>query len=776
MSLNNGKGNEMDTDSSKYLVPRVIESTSFLKERVNLLADIYDAIGSKVPSDVKPTVPRTLLQRLPRHMRRRAMSHNIKRLPAIMRKFGAINLSKSKHRKKAPSRYWRRRPKNLYKNYIQRQRSVKWLETHIWHAKRFHMKSLWGFKIADRSFQKAHRAIYRSSKTHSTVADISFIRCIQIEGPSQEYIIEKMNGCCGIGKLTSFSFKPALKGLYEKTIMFYSLNQYPVKFIGPIRYLWIEDESNKKLLILWIHPSIFDEVMDNIKSIFSLVHPTDLEMEKEPKTLDDYKSFKNNGTIKKYIGNNVTVNDISDEMNRFRLCGPKSLNILFRSFKITSISRNAQKIVSTSFTPGNCQPNCIISLTVSCPNNVKRKGLLSGTENEDLFNIQINENDMFQIHNIGLDKEKYIEMYGENNIKIYLVNRKIQKFGISSVYDGFDIIIPKIFAREFWQNIQLSSGHVSGMESIKHLVFESCQFRFPIDVPDSVISQREESNETTELLTKYEKKPWNRRKQYWRKFKIMFPFSFEWNRLVNEWKVESHIEKLNEDVFVIRERETLDIINSFLKNKIISLPEKLITDNCNGLVPVSITPCNRGIPKRYALLCSIDDEEIFKKGMIKMNEEKNEIIFKNDDIGKNKARTLEEFEKNYEWKTVSLLEMFPSERIIKANKEISCKKIKKHKIKCRLERREKRLAIEKLEQEEKASCTYIKSSSPYQIIGRVVSGSYSFSKSQGHALGYIPLVALYKQSIRTNILFRNTNSFNYFQATLSIIMDECLEP
>lgn len=242
MSVKKENDNIMDIENSEFIVPRVIESTSFLKERINLLADIYDAIGSKVPSDVKPSMPRTLLQRLPRHMRRRAMSHNIKRLPVAMRKFGKNHLSKSKHRKKAPSRYWRRRPINLYKNYIQRQRLYRWLETHIWHAKRFRMKAIWGFKIPDKSFQRSHRPIYRSSKIHSTVIDISYLKCIQIIGDSQESIIDKMNLCCGVGKLPSFSFKPAKNGLFEKTIMFYTKNKYPFGFIGPIRFLWAEDE------------------------------------------------------------------------------------------------------------------------------------------------------------------------------------------------------------------------------------------------------------------------------------------------------------------------------------------------------------------------------------------------------------------------------------------------------------------------------------------------------------------------------------------------------
>lgn len=57
--------------------------------------------------------PRTAVQRLPRHMRRRAMSYNIKRFPRVQRRFAFSAVSASKHRQKPPSRFWRRRPRNL---------------------------------------------------------------------------------------------------------------------------------------------------------------------------------------------------------------------------------------------------------------------------------------------------------------------------------------------------------------------------------------------------------------------------------------------------------------------------------------------------------------------------------------------------------------------------------------------------------------------------------------------------------------------------------------
>lgn len=44
-----------------------------------------------------------------------------------------------------------RRPHRLLRDYARRQRQFAWLETHIWHAKRFHMISRWGYKLVPSS-------------------------------------------------------------------------------------------------------------------------------------------------------------------------------------------------------------------------------------------------------------------------------------------------------------------------------------------------------------------------------------------------------------------------------------------------------------------------------------------------------------------------------------------------------------------------------------------------------------------------------------------------
>ena len=121
-------------------------------------------------------------QQVPRHMRRRAVSHNPRRLPRRLRPAHNSQRDKSGGEKKVvakrPSRRHRRRPSNLLEEYNRRQGEGRdrWLETHIWHAKRFHMASLWGHKIPHFPNDKGWRACYRAATAKCLMWDFSYLR------------------------------------------------------------------------------------------------------------------------------------------------------------------------------------------------------------------------------------------------------------------------------------------------------------------------------------------------------------------------------------------------------------------------------------------------------------------------------------------------------------------------------------------------------------------------------------------------------------------------
>lgn len=68
--------------------------------------------------------------------------------------------------------------------YQHRQRNKTWLPTHVWHAKRAHISEKWGFSIVTSPSLKCYRATHRSSTRTGAVAwDSSYYSSFILQGP-----------------------------------------------------------------------------------------------------------------------------------------------------------------------------------------------------------------------------------------------------------------------------------------------------------------------------------------------------------------------------------------------------------------------------------------------------------------------------------------------------------------------------------------------------------------------------------------------------------------
>lgn len=162
-----------------------------LPDSINVVNHVSTRIKElrKIYNDVATSKSEMLIhQMLPNYMRRRAMSHNPKRLPVKYRQIHTSQMSKSgleDQTRKRPSRKYRRKTSNLLKEYARRSKNNVWLETHIWHAKRFRMKKIWGYKIPYTPTDKRYKASYRAAVKHCLLQDISYYSCIEMSGPLQ---------------------------------------------------------------------------------------------------------------------------------------------------------------------------------------------------------------------------------------------------------------------------------------------------------------------------------------------------------------------------------------------------------------------------------------------------------------------------------------------------------------------------------------------------------------------------------------------------------------
>lgn len=125
---------------------------------------------------------RVVTQTLPKHMRRRAMSHNRILVPSRIRKIAKSGFTKTvKHpkrynpRKTARKRLMRARTDMLELfAYKHRHQDNVVLETHKFHAKRMKMTSRGKFRVAKKGFVKQLKTAYKWSLTNSFVMDKSF--------------------------------------------------------------------------------------------------------------------------------------------------------------------------------------------------------------------------------------------------------------------------------------------------------------------------------------------------------------------------------------------------------------------------------------------------------------------------------------------------------------------------------------------------------------------------------------------------------------------------
>ncbi|KAH6922394.1 hypothetical protein HPB50_013507 [Hyalomma asiaticum] len=214
-----------------------------------------DEIASLV-KDVERKYPKLISQQVPRHMRRR---------------------TPDPPKSKRPSRKHRRRPRNLLAEYARRQRRHVWLETHIWHAKRFKMADLWGYRVPLHPTDKGIRAAYRGSAKHVLLHDVSYYNCVELIG-SAETLVSKLALLTNADAGLTFGAKSYLPGTREGTVVLYRRNCYPFGAIGPAKFLWraaadqkdSDESKNDRQLWLWVHPAIHNEVTEELVSLFEL--------------------------------------------------------------------------------------------------------------------------------------------------------------------------------------------------------------------------------------------------------------------------------------------------------------------------------------------------------------------------------------------------------------------------------------------------------------------------------------------------------------------------
>ncbi|KAJ2487395.1 Ribonucleases P/MRP protein subunit pop1 [Coemansia sp. RSA 2050] len=294
-------------------------------------------------------------QTLPRHLRRRAASHNVKRMPVRLREKAISEMKKSAQSSKTlgesgkltnakkSNRYKRRRTRSVRAEYELRQAGKRWLETHIWHAKRMHMKEMAGVMVADSPNGRSHRAAYRAAMEKTFVQDVSFYRTIEVAGSAEDII--RLVGCLVAPQELAIAAPCHVSGSRMASLTLYRAGQYPLAALGPATALW-RPPVEGELRSMWIrvHPCIADPALSELANARSLLQGGQ---------------------------QTLTVDDISSDLVSFELLGNQSTQMLSSILSHTaspkSCGSSILQAIRTLPNPATLPENVVLALRIHDP-------------------------------------------------------------------------------------------------------------------------------------------------------------------------------------------------------------------------------------------------------------------------------------------------------------------------------------------------------------------------------------------------------------------------
>ncbi|TFK52515.1 POP1-domain-containing protein [Heliocybe sulcata] len=294
--------------------------------------------------DIKEAKTTRVWQGLPRQLRRRAASHDVRRVPARLREKARAEMDTARRKALGRSKPKRGKEKRITRteSFLRRQRDKTWLETHIWHAKRMHMENSWGYRLAVRPTEKSFRPSHRASVHGAILHDASYFGLIEIQAQEDDIKALLDRFCDPQGP--SPGSKRYTTGARVLETHAYEPGTFPYDLLGPVMVMWrppISNAANTRttdasdidpiqgrgkgkgkaktqeptqtgplLRTAWVrcHPSIFENVHSALISSASSV-------------LDAHKKAGSNDR-------EIRIHDLREHVNVFEIIGPKSSQVI----------------------------------------------------------------------------------------------------------------------------------------------------------------------------------------------------------------------------------------------------------------------------------------------------------------------------------------------------------------------------------------------------------------------------------------------------------------
>ncbi|CAE6531767.1 unnamed protein product [Rhizoctonia solani] len=291
-------------------------------------------------------------QTLPRHLRRRAASHDVRRVPVRLREKAKLEIDPTKRKKFLKLLKRKRRlasGSGRAESFAKRQQNKSWLETHLWHAKRMHMSDIWGYRLAERPTAKSYRPSHRAAVHGSTLNDVSYMVTLEVTG-EVESIISILKQCCDLGGVGPWAARYAPGARVCQTHI-YEVGAWPEGLIGPATVFWKPESPidtatsirpTNRALWIRIHPSTLKDTLSSLKSASEQIPDA----------------------------HRPEITDLSGDINTFELVGPRTSQVIHGALKLADPRLEVKqfwKSLPNARSPGNFSPGMVIGLTVHDP-------------------------------------------------------------------------------------------------------------------------------------------------------------------------------------------------------------------------------------------------------------------------------------------------------------------------------------------------------------------------------------------------------------------------
>ncbi|KAJ1977992.1 Ribonucleases P/MRP protein subunit pop1 [Dimargaris xerosporica] len=547
----------MSLVGSKGSGPTAVEPLTFLNERAAEVQALHKAV-----SNADMTSKARAFQTLPRHLRRRQASHNPNRMPMRLRKRAEWEMKQSGGVAKKPakqSRYWRRRPGRIADEFKRRQESKRWLETHIWHAKRMKMTKRWNFMVAEHSNERNIRANYRAAKHLVLATDMSYHAFIELSG--SELWLTSVLVAMTDPTAPNVNSAHFLYGHHQCTTVLYHPGHYPYGCIGPVTLLWCPVDSNSiqagesmaltRKLWLIVHPSARAELMLVLQQIIQSMTETTKPIARAAP---------------------CQVTDLTGQLNLFEFTGPHTVGLMEAIFTLASVPdghnertaavaqlwQDITALRSTASLPAGAvlgldiqDPRLTFPHKVSVEHITQRQNELGtaalnqswmtrwprSVAHSRLWDPQVRQalatnktpeealNQRRQANLIPGTKLAFMD--NDAVLPILLFQRRTPGITLDTTFkeftDGWSLIAPGGWGNDFWKCFVFAGARTGGQRDLRSHYFEAGLAQYPFDFAGTNGFVVEQLETKQSLQSAYEKKPPAKRPNY-KKQGLPLPF------------------------------------------------------------------------------------------------------------------------------------------------------------------------------------------------------------------------------------------------------------